>query len=193
MKDDKKCIRGNIVKKQMSKQKVSNIELATMLNCNKRSVTDYRKGHVPCNKFFNKLILFLKEDGAEYFRLLPEYTRNSKRHVVPHCVLGYDWDNGVLKINPKEADIVRDIFRQINIGVKRAQVANWLNAQGIKGKRGGRFAVMSLTIIIKNPIYIGKKCIEGRLIEDNWPSIISEEVFWEANKKLKNGLLYEEN
>lgn len=196
MKDDKNCIhRGNLVKKQMSIQQTSNAELATMLNCTKRSITDYRKGHVPCSKFFDKLILFLKEDRAEYFQLLPEYrpTCNSKRPVVPHCLLGYDWDNGVLKINPKEADIVRDIFRQINIGVKRAQVANWLNAQGIKGKRGGRFAVMSLTIIIKNPIYIGKKMLDGKLVDGNSPAIISEEVFWEANKQLKNGLLYEEN
>ena len=116
---------------------------------------------------------------------MPEYrpTCNSRRHVIPHCVFGYDWQDGVLSINPKEANIVRDIFRQINIGVKRAQVANWLNAQGIKGKRGGRFAVMSLTIIIKNPIYIGKKMVDGKLVNGNSPAIISEEVFWEANKK----------
>ena len=135
--------------------------------------------------FLTNLFFFLKEDGAEYFRLLPEYrpTCNSRRHVIPHCVFGYDWQDGVLSINPKEANIVRDIFRQINIGVKRAQVANWLNAQGIKGKRGGRFAVMSLTIIIKNPIYIGKKMVDGKLVNGNSPAIISEEVFWEANKK----------
>lgn len=188
MKDDNKCIhRGNLVKKQMSKQKVSNAELATMLNCTKRSITDYRKGHVPCSKFFDKLMLFLKEDGAEYFQLLPEYkpTRNSKRQVVPNCVFGYDWQDGVLKINQKEADIVREIFRQINVGVKRAQVANWLNSQGIKGKRGGRFAVMSLTIIIKNPIYIGKKMVDGKLVDDYCPAIISDELFFEVNKKMK--------
>ena len=72
MKDEKKSIRGNIVKKQMSIQQVSNAELATMLNCTKRSITDYRKGHVPCGKFFDKLILFFK---GRWSGIFPTFAR----------------------------------------------------------------------------------------------------------------------
>lgn len=61
-----------------------------------------------------------------------------------------------LKIVDEEAKYVRLIFERYASGVGCTVIADWLNALGVKGKRGKEFCRESVQKIITNPVYIGK-------------------------------------
>ncbi len=85
---------------------------------------------------------------------------NAQKGKVPNLVFGYDKTKGDyfhLHINPKEAQIVRQIFRlYVEEGMGAAKIASLLNEQGECTKRGYDFSQNAVTRILRNPIYVGK-------------------------------------
>lgn len=81
-------------------------------------------------------------------------------------VLGYDSveipnegkkrKHTVLKVNEKEANTVRTIFKLYSEGYGYKAIVNKINREGYKTKKGNQFAVSTVKTILKNPIYIGK-------------------------------------
>lgn len=79
-----------------------------------------------------------------------------------------------LKINHKEADMVKLIFKLYCDGKGLAYISEQLNKLGFKPRRGTIFAKSSLTHILTNPIYVGKikytdkattkKVVNGKII-----------------------------
>ena len=61
-----------------------------------------------------------------------------------------------LVINPKEAEVVRTIFKMYSEGNGYKAIAGYLNKYGHTTKRGNSFAVSSVKDILNNPVYIGK-------------------------------------
>lgn len=61
-----------------------------------------------------------------------------------------------LVIVPEEATIVREIFSMYASGKGLRAIANSLNREGYKTKRGNTFDTASIKEIILNPLYIGK-------------------------------------
>ena len=61
-----------------------------------------------------------------------------------------------LKINPKEADMVKLIFKLYCDGKGLVYISEQLYKLGFKPRRGTYFAKSSLAHILTNPIYIGK-------------------------------------
>lgn len=75
---------------------------------------------------------------------------------------------GLREIDADQADIVRRIFREIASGRSALQVAQSLNAEGIRGPRGGTWSANTITGdlkrangLIRNRLYIGE-LIVGR-------------------------------
>nr|WP_306796783.1 recombinase family protein [Clostridium sp. YIM B02551] len=61
-----------------------------------------------------------------------------------------------LRINEKEAEIIRYIFNEYGNGKGYKAITNQLNKIGYKTKKGKDFSVGSIKDILTNPIYIGK-------------------------------------
>ncbi|WP_312943038.1 recombinase family protein [Oscillibacter sp.] len=61
-----------------------------------------------------------------------------------------------LKIIPKEAEIVRQIFEMYASGMGCTIIEQRVNALGAHGRRGARFNRNTIRIILDNPVYIGK-------------------------------------
>ncbi|WP_440697284.1 recombinase family protein [Bacillus subtilis] len=80
-------------------------------------------------------------------------------------VLGYDTvevsgenkkrRNTKLVINEKEAQTVRRIFELYTKGHGYKSIANTVNKEGHRSKKGGLFAINTIKTILSNPVYIG--------------------------------------
>lgn len=122
---------------------------------------------------------------------------------VPHTVFGYDYvDNYTLKINEKEADIVREIFRlYVEEGYGCRKLSMRMNEMGCPTKLGLEWDPRTVRRVLRNPIYCGdyvnrkyeiKDCLAGKLVplpEDQhihhdrpeW-AIVSKETFGKAQE-----------
>ena len=107
---------------------------------------------------------------------------------------GYDREPGqkVQTINPAEAEIVREIYAMFLDGnMSFHAIAQNLNHRNIKAKLGGTWSQNTIGQLIKNPNYMGKvrygmedkeRYFEA---EGKHEAIISEEVYYAAQKKLE--------
>lgn len=122
-------------------------------------------------------------------------------------IYGYVKDKGKLVIDEKEAEMIKIIFdRYANTTDGLSKVSKYLYSLGYKNKKGKRIDTTILTRIIENPKYKGYYCghktkvldyrtkKKKKLNESDWiiykdnenvPSIVSEELWDRANKKLK--------
>ncbi|MBR1930922.1 MAG: recombinase family protein [Lachnospiraceae bacterium] len=95
---------------------------------------------------------------------------NAEKGRVPNIVYGYDKTIGdyfSLKINEKEAQIVRQIFKwYTEEGYGSSQIANMLNEQKFKTKRNSNWSQTAICRILTNEIYTGKIINGKEEVED---------------------------
>ena len=153
-------------------------------------------------------VLAQEESGNLSKRVKFGKRKNAENGKVPNIVYGYDKIKGELfslKINEKEADIVRyiyDLYLRQDYGANK--ISKILNSKGLKTKRGCRWNQNGICRILTNPIYTGK-VINGKeevkdfltgtrekKPEDDWIitynqnlRIISDEDFYSATALMK--------
>lgn len=109
--------------------------------------------------------------------------------------LGYDVENRRLVVNPKEAELVRQIYqRYLELG-SVVELADDLNAKGYKTKvqerasgphRGGcAFRRGTLYHLLSNPIYRGKIIHKGEVYPGEHEAVVPEDLFEAVQAKLK--------
>lgn len=125
--------------------------------------------------------------------------RDNYKKGIPNTfrILGYDFNKDELKINKKEAEIVKIIFSDYLSGMGRNSIANKLTSIGVKPKNGGEWDSSKIREILKNEKYVGdmilqkhfvsnhidkqKKVNKGELpkyeVTNNHQAIIDREVF----------------
>ena len=81
-------------------------------------------------------------------------------------ILGYEWENDTLVIVPKEADIVRRIFREYKSGNSLYKIAKGLNADGISTKKGYQWDSTAIQRILKNITYTGNILHQKQYVVD---------------------------
>ena len=102
--------------------------------------------------------------------------------------------------DPEIAPVVQKMFERFSTGIySDAQIADWLNAQGLKTWRGRIFSKDTIRDIIQNPYYTGKvrykgisarehgssyRGTTGRLSKGQQEPLISEEL-WEKCQKVR--------
>jgi DNA invertase Pin-like site-specific DNA recombinase len=95
----------------------------------------------------------------------------AKKGRVPNFVYGYDrieGDNFDLLINECEAEVIRRVYDlYINSGSGAVKIANILNDDGLKTKRGCNWSQNAICRILTNPIYVGK-IINGKEETENF-------------------------
>ena len=93
---------------------------------------------------------------------------------------GYDIVNKRLVIDPTKADTVKRVFKLIADGVPTTEVVKILKQDGITTNTGRFFDTRAIRLMVQNEGYTGKK-------GDNiYPTIVSKELYLEANSKLRS-------
>jgi len=95
---------------------------------------------------------------------------------------GYVYNNGKLVIVDEEAKIVKKMFEMYLCGYSLKKIEEWLNKNGIKTKKGGKWTKKTVARILSNPIYCGYIEWEDILFKGGHQAIISIEEFNEVQK-----------
>ncbi len=114
--------------------------------------------------------------------------------MVPYGY-AYDKNTQALQLHPRDAQVVRKIFEQAAQLVSLTDIANALNAEGLRTKErvmqrrdgtsetwGGRiFRSDGLRLIIRNPLYRGSVKFEGQEYAAKHEALVSSEIWDRAN------------
>jgi Recombinase len=85
-----------------------------------------------------------------------------------------------LVLHSEESNIVRQICEQAATGEKATEIARWLNDRGhrTKGtarKPGGLWTGRTVQLL-RNPVYLGKRRVDGELITGAHEALIDQET-----------------
>ncbi|HEC82632.1 MAG TPA: recombinase family protein, partial [Thermoplasmatales archaeon] len=86
---------------------------------------------------------------------------------------GYEYNNGKLIGVDEELRIVKKIFRDYVEGKGMKEIAEFLNKEGIKTKRGGKWDRKTISRILSNPVYCGIIEWEEILFEGEHEKVVS--------------------
>lgn len=81
-------------------------------------------------------------------------------------VFGYRWDGWDLIVEPKEAEIVREIYSRYLNGDSLRSILDWLKAEGVKSSADRTMTRTSLNIILSNPLYKGDLVLQKAFVAD---------------------------
>lgn len=110
----------------------------------------------------------------------------SRGMVYGYTPLGYRrGHDGHYEIVPDEADIVREIYQRVSSGDGYADIANDLNARGIKTRTGAVWSKSSFHKILTNERYIGTFIYKDQRMEDTIPPILDKDLFWKVQPMVK--------
>jgi len=82
-------------------------------------------------------------------------------HVLPSSIdiyahpYGYDYEDGKLKVNEKEAEAVKLMFSRYLEGRSTSDIAEELDERDYPNKRNGCWSARTVGKILKNPVYCG--------------------------------------
>lgn len=92
---------------------------------------------------------------------------------------GYNYSEGHLVVNPKEARIVRRIFEGYAGGGTLQGIAAKLNEEGVPSHRNRQWSKSGLRYMLRNPVYIGKIRWDEHVRDDEHPAIVDLHT-WET-------------
>lgn len=109
---------------------------------------------------YRALMLFVAEQERKNIALRTGNGRKLKASAGGYsggrAPFGYKVESGRLVVNETEAEVVREIFRLHNEGVRDLHITERLNAAGFKTRRGGPFYASNIKAILSNePTYRG--------------------------------------
>ena len=89
------------------------------------------------------------------------------------------------QIDPVAAPIVQEVFNQYAEGATMKEIADGLNAKGIRSSRGGPISLNIISHMLKNRRYLGEYRYGDIVTPGGMPVIISEELFERAQERMK--------
>jgi site-specific DNA recombinase len=90
---------------------------------------------------------------GEHTRSVKANLKQNKKVYCGHPPLGYKNVDGQLKVDKNELKIVSEVQHMHAKGTSLHQIAKYLNHNGYKGNKGGRFYASTIQKIINNSIY----------------------------------------
>lgn len=129
--------------------------------------------------------------GERTFTGMEEKARQQGGNLGKPAPFGYVYGaTGGLEPVPAEAPAVREAFERFAAGASRAELAGWLNAQGLTGRgkggrgRGAAWTAESVGNLLRNPTYGGALGWEGRLQRGMHPAIVPADLFDRVQARL---------
>lgn len=107
-------------------------------------------------------------------------------HAGFNIPYGYEYKNGILKINPEEAKIVKDIYQWYLSGASMGKIVKMLNSAQISTKKGGFWAKKTISTILKNILYCGYHKHEKKITKSNHKQIIDMSTFKKVQKIIES-------
>ncbi|MFF0658150.1 recombinase family protein [Micromonospora tulbaghiae] len=99
----------------------------------------------------------------------------------------YDPTTGALvgqEPDPDRAPIVREIVEQAARGVPILAIVRDLNARGVPTLNAKKWYPMRVRDIATNVAYVGIRVYNGQQFPGDWPPLVDEATFWEAQRVL---------
>lgn len=91
-----------------------------------------------------------------------------------------------LRIDPVEADVVREIFhRYLDLGEGVRVIARYLNDAGIQTRRGWAWSMVSVREVLRNPVYVGTYRRLGVVVPSDHERLVTAERFAEVQHRLR--------
>jgi site-specific DNA recombinase len=88
-------------------------------------------------------------------------------------MFGYRCVNGKMEIEPKEAEVVRSVFRDYVNGIGTSTIARRLQKEGIPTVFGGKWSVKRVEDMIKNEKYSGDALLQKKYVSDHLTKTLS--------------------
>ena len=107
-----------------------------------------------------------------------------KAQSTGHIPLGYKVVDKKLVIDEETRAIPETVFRMYAAGERLTDIADYLNAQGFRNKRGKPFTCNSFYDMLSNEKYKGIYKYKDIVIEGGVPQMIPDEVFEKVREKL---------
>ena len=109
---------------------------------------------------YHALLLFVAEQERKNIAIRTGKGRSIKAQCGGYsggrCPYGYKVKEGRLVINEDEKDIVKITFEKHDQGTPMLTIAEWLNDNGYRTRKGTRFQAANISSILKNrPLYEG--------------------------------------
>ncbi|MFB9770128.1 recombinase family protein [Lactiplantibacillus modestisalitolerans] len=99
-------------------------------------------------------------------------------------IFGYDYVDGMLKINPLQSQVVKEMFEDYKAGVSLNGLTRKLNLEGHIGKETA-WSYRTVRYVLDNSTYTGKVSYKGVDYDGLQTPIISQELFDTVQKELK--------
>ena len=87
---------------------------------------------------------------------------------------------GVAQIAKKQGDAVLEVYQRRSFGASNGSLAVFLNNQGVKTMKGGKFTAHAGRDILNCRFYLGKVSDNGEYFQGQHEALISEELFKQA-------------
>lgn len=117
--------------------------------------------------------------------------RASEGHHVGMMPYGYFCKGGEVFVNEEQAKVIREIYDLYLQGWGYHKIAKHLNYSEIKTMTGGEWSYFQVDRILSNVKYAGWIYYAGKTYDSKFPSIISRDVFVEAqNQRGEKGPRY---
>lgn len=101
--------------------------------------------------------------------------KEGKFHGGGYHPIGYDYINGELVINDKEAEQVRMVYEYYSMGMTITEICNRM--EGYKTKHGDWHHPGTVANVLDNPLYSGTIHFDDVLSPDSHTAIISKELY----------------
>ena len=104
-----------------------------------------------------------------------------------HLPLGYKkGSDGRYALDAPNAAIVQEIFTRVACGDLFVDIAEDLNARGVRTSRGKPWSKSSFQTLLHNERYMGIYIYGDVRIKDGIPRIISDDLFWDVQDKMNH-------
>lgn len=91
-----------------------------------------------------------------------------------------------LRVEPTEADVVREIFhRYLDLGEGVRVIARRLNEAAVTTRRGGAWSMVSVREVLRNPAYVGTYRRLGVVVPSDHERLVTPERFNEVQRLLE--------
>lgn len=118
-----------------------------------------------------------------------DYARANYRHAMLNGrtwgmpPFGYRADNKEYFILEEEAPVIRRIFTRYLEGATLYRISRELNADGLRGRRGGTWNANHIGRMLDSPIYAGLTSLDGELHDAQWDAIVDRATWDEVQRQ----------
>ncbi len=117
--------------------------------------------------------------GERVYMGMAQKHRSAKGLLGFRRPYGYDYVGGRLRVNEREARVVRRIYREYAEGRTLHAIAAALNREGVPSHQQRTWSKSGLRYLLHNPVYVGRVRWDGDVRAGDHKPIVDERT-WEA-------------